>query len=297
MSTARATAELRIADAFDAAGVVGALHAVDLGSGEEVGHRSDEPCVLASVFKLPVLVALVRAADAGRVDLAEQVTVPMAGRAEGPTGLSVMSDPVTMSWRDLARSMMVVSDNAATDVVAAAVGLDAVAETLEALGCSGTRVVVDVRGLFDTVLEDAGLASFADFPQQPTAEELDGWRALQPLQTNHGTPRDLARLVRAVADGTAASPEGCAFVQQVLLQQVWPHRLASGFPEDAFTTGGKTGTLPRVRNETGLVLHADGGRYAVSVFTTAASLSVKNPAADAVIGTTARLAIDALRAG
>lgn len=285
-----------LGQAFARAGVAGALHARDLDTGAEVGWRPDEPSVMASVFKLPVLVALLRAADAGDLDLAEQVTVPVAGRAEGPTGLSAMSDPVTMSLRDLARWMIVVSDNAATDVVLDRVGIPAVNLVLKELGCTSTEVLHDVRGLFQTILEDAGLATFADFPTAPTAEQLDGWRALRPLETNHGTPRDMTHLLQLVWDDRAAAPASCALGREILLQQVWPHRLASGFPEDAVAAGGKTGTLPRVRNESGVVLFADGGRYAVSVFTVATSLSGKNPVADAVIGETARLAVDALRA-
>ena len=192
--------------------------------------------------------------------------------------------------------MIVVSDNAATDVVLERIGFPAVKDTLAALGCDRTQVLVDVRGLFATVLEDAGLSSFEEFPAQPTAEELQQWRAMRPAETNSTTPRDITRLLRAVADGSAASEAGCQLVQTILLQQVWPHRLASGFPEDDVVTGGKTGTLPRIRNEVGLVLHADGSRYAVACFTHARSGALKNPAADAVIGTAARLAVDALRA-
>lgn len=289
--------EAEIEVAFAAAGVHGALHARDLVGGGEIGLNAEEPSVLASVFKLPVLVAAVRAADDGRLDLSAPVTVPVEGRAPGPTGISVMSDPVTLSLRDLLRWMIVVSDNAATDVALEHVTIPAVNDVLRALGCDDTEVKVDCRGLFATVLEDAGLASFADFPTAPTLAELATWRALQPLETNHGTARDLTALLGAVWRDEAASPQGCALVREILLQQVWPHRLASGFPESDVKTGGKTGTLPRVRNETGYVLYPDGGAYAVSVFTTADSPEAKHFAADAVIGRAARIAVDALRRG
>ena len=143
--------------------------------------------------------------------------------------------------------------------------------------------------------EDAGLASFADFPSHPTLEELLTWRAMRPADTNSTTPRDMTRLLSAVAQDRAASAEGCALVRSILSQQVWPHRLASGFPEDDVVTGGKTGTLPRVRNEVGLVTYPDGAQYAVACFTWAHAGTAKNPQADAVIGRAARLAVDALR--
>jgi beta-lactamase class A len=290
------TVEQQLAQVFAEAKVDGAFHAVDLATGAEVGHRADEPSLMASVFKLPVLVALARAADAGDLDLSEQVTVPVEGRAPGPTGLSMMADPVTMSLRDLARLMIVVSDNAATDVVLARVGIPAVKEALSALGCTSTQVLVDVNGLFATILEDAGLSSFEEFPAQPRLEDLLSWRAMRPLETNYSTPRDMTRLLAAVMDGTAASAAGCDLVKSILLQQVWPHRLASGFPEDEVVTGGKTGTLPRLRNEVGVVAFPDGSAYATACFTWAHEGTAKNPGADAAIGRAARIAVDALRA-
>lgn len=283
-------------ETFARAGVTAGFHALDLDTGAEVGHRPDELEVMASVFKLPVLIALLRAADAGVVDLAEQVTVPVAGRAQGPTGLSVMTDPVTMSLRDLARWMIVVSDNAASDVVLERIGIPAVNLTLKELGCTSTEVVRDVRALFESILEDAAVDSFADLPVTPTREQLDSLRALRPLETNHTTARDMTHLLRLLWSDQAASPQSCELGRQILRQQVWPHRLASGFPEDDVTTGGKTGTLPRVRNEVGVVAFPDGSRYAVAVFTTADATTAKNPAADAVIGEAARIAVDVLRA-
>jgi beta-lactamase class A len=76
--------------------------------------------------------------------------------------------------------------------------------------------------------------------------------------------------------------------------QVWPHRLSSAFG-DGFQLGAKTGTLPTIRNEAGVVEHPDGRRYAVAVFTRAASATRHQPAADASIGTAARIAIEHLR--
>jgi beta-lactamase class A len=78
---------------------------------------------------------------------------------------------------------------------------------------------------------------------------------------------------------------------------VWPHRLASGFPEDDVRTGGKTGTIITWRNEVGVATYADGSRYAIATFTRSHQARMKHPAADAAIGAAARLAVDALRAG
>lgn len=280
---------------FVDAGVSGAVHALDLNSGREVGHDADRLSVSASVFKVPVLVELCRQHAVGEIDAASSVPVPVESRAPGPFGLSIMSDPITASLRDLAWLMMGISDNAATDVICSHVGLGNVAATLRHLGLTETRVDGDCRDLFHTMKIDAGIESLDDFVV--SAEVVGRLRALDPARTLHATtPRDSTRLLQLIWEDRAAPPAACAQARQILGQQVWPHRLASGFAdEDTTTTSGKTGTLVMVRNEIGVVETSDGGRYAVAVFTRAESLSAKNAPADAVIGRAARLAVDELR--
>jgi D-alanyl-D-alanine carboxypeptidase len=63
----------------------------------------------------------------------------------------------------------------------------------------------------------------------------------------------------------------------------------------AVTIAAKTGTLPAVRNECGVVTCPDGRQYAVAVFTRARAVTERQPKVDASIGTAARLAVDHLR--
>lgn len=281
---------------FRAAGVDGWLHALDLASGREIAHGADEPVVAASVFKIPVLVEMCRQADAGEIDLAEQVTLPVAGRAPGPTGLSMGLDASTLSWRDMALSMIVVSDNAATDVLCDRLGIARINATLRALGLPGTQLEGDCRYLFAQMAKDAGYDSPADVPAQLDPELPSRLRALQPLLTNRTTPRETSRLLAAIWRDEIASKDSCALMRRILGAQVWPHRLASGFPEDEVRTAGKTGTLVTIRNEAGVVSWPRGHHYAVSVFTRSHEVRrAKHPEQDRVIGQAARRAVDLLR--
>lgn len=290
------TVQQTLAAAFDAAGVDACFHALDLSNGNEVALQADHGVVPASVFKVPVLLELFRQHFAGEVDASAPVDVPVEGRAEGPNGLSVMRDPMTASLRDLAWQMIGISDNAATDVICQHVGLKNVQATLEGLGLTSSFVGGDCRDLFASIREDLGVESLDEISTGLTWEVLGKMRAIDPARAlKRTTPRDTTRLLQLIWDDEAASPEACIEVRRILGLQVWPHRLASGFPEDDVRTSGKTGTLPTVRNEAGVVEYPDGGRYAVAVFTRARSLAAKNPAADAVIGRAARLAVDDLR--
>jgi beta-lactamase class A len=291
--------EREIRRTFADAGVHGRLHAMPLGGPDrEVGVDPDEPVVMASVYKLPLLVAFCRRVDAGDIDPREQVTVDPAGRTAGPTGLSVMRDPVTMSWRDLACSMISVSDNAAADVLLRLVGLDHVNATLSDLGLERTRVLGGTADVHRSLVADtAAVDTAAAFRTLTSNDAAPAVRAYDAVLTSATTAREMTRLLAAVWADRAASPRQCRFARELLGAQAWQHRLRSGFPPVGVRVAGKTGTLAAVRNEVGVV-QFDGERpVAVAVFTRAARAEELLPRADAVIGQAARLAVTDLRSG
>ncbi|GAA2422313.1 serine hydrolase [Actinomadura vinacea] len=286
----------RIEAVFRNAGVTGFLHAIDVDSGREIGIRDGDPVVLASVFKVPLLVAFYRQAAAGLLDPTEPVTLPPGGRTDGPTGVSVMLDEVRMSLRDLCYLMIAVSDNTAADLLFARVGQEAVDAAIAALGLRRTRVDGDARRLHDLLLRDAGVDSLGElWPRLDEPGLLPSLRVLDPAHTSASTPKEMTRLLSLIWRDEAGTPEDCEQMRRLLGLQVWPHRLSSGFPYDDVRVSGKTGTLPTLRIEIGVVEYPDGGRYAVAVFTRSLLPVAVLPEADAAIGTTARLAIEALR--
>jgi beta-lactamase class A len=279
------------------------VHARDLDGGTEAGVDADEPVVLASVFKVPVAVELTRQFESGTLQPTERIRVAAEGRTGGGTGLSALQDAVEMSLRDLAQLMIAVSDNAATDVVMARAGRDSVNATMRGLGLHRTVLEGDCAFLLGRLVADLDLTP----AERARLEQGDDdvlsaiapvrWqrcRDLQPPATSRSTPREITRLLELIWKDQAAPPDACAFVRRIMGQQVWPHRLRAGFP-GSVRTSGKTGTLPFVRNEAGVVEYPGGGRYAVAVFTTAAAPALHDPDADRAVGSIARLAVDALR--
>ncbi|MGP3955393.1 serine hydrolase [Nonomuraea sp. 3N208] len=275
---------------FRMAGVTGWLYAADIDSGRDVGHGADEQLPTASMFKVPLLVEFCRQADAGLLDPTSRVTVTAGDRVTGPTGISAMLDDVTISLRDLAYLMIAVSDNSSADMLLKRVGMDAVNAMLARHGLGSTRVSQSSWELNESMRRDTGHGwPYVD------PDEVAGLSALDPARANRSTPREMARLFGLIWRDEAASVESCAWMRTVLNMQVWPHRLASGFPYDDVAVSGKTGTLPTLRTESGVVEYPDGRRYAVAVFTRSFSTALNQPRADAVIGTAARMAVDHLR--
>jgi beta-lactamase class A len=296
MSAATETAARRIEAAFRAVGLTGRLHAVDLASGREVAVAADAPVVLASVFKVALVTALYRRHDAGELDVTDQVEV--GDRTGGATGVSAMEDPVRLSLRDLAYLAIAVSDNGAADVLFDVVGDAAVATLLGELQLGRTRIPHRCRDMADALVADTGASGFDDVQARLQADPrlLGTLRVRDPARTNAATARQMTALLAALWSDRAAAPDSCAAVRRLMRLQVWPHRLASGFPDDGWGVAGKTGTLPGIRNEIGVVEPPHGPRVAVAVFTSADSPSPSLPHADRLIGTAARIAVDALRA-
>ncbi|RSN21205.1 serine hydrolase [Amycolatopsis sp. WAC 04169] len=284
---------------FAKAGARGFVHAREIGvpDGPEVDVGADDPVVLASVFKIPVAVAFAREVAAGRIDETERTRVTARYRIGG-IGTAGCADDVEMSWRDLAHFMLTMSDNAATDVVYHRVGQEAVDRVLADLGLARTRLIGCCEDLFASVIADLGAKPDDDLEAVfDAAAEEQMWKlaVLDPERTTSSTPREITALLDAIWTDRAGDPAACERVRTIMAQQIWPHRISSGFPADV-AIAAKTGTLPAVRNEAGVVTHVDGRRYAVAVFTRAGSLADRLPAVDSAIGEAARLAVDHLRA-
>lgn len=283
------------------AGADGWIHAAVIGHPDQcVGMDSDSPVVLGSMYKLYVMVAVCRAADARSLDLSDRVTVDPALYPPGPTGLAGFADPVTLSLRDLTRLMMTVSDNTAAAVLLTALPAGALEETLAVLeGAGGAREWAHVqRGGGDWRPEQWGAHDWDDAAHH-LAHEPDGslGRVANPAYVLRGTPRSLCRLMDAIWSDSAASSGMCSFMREVLGQQAWRHRIASGFPQQTFRVFGKTGTVGQVRAETALVEPDGEIPIAVCVATRAARADASLPRVDAAIGRVARIAVDHLRMG
>lgn len=288
-----------IQEIFTDAGATGFLHAREIGveGGAEVSVGADEPVVLASVFKILVLTAYVRAVAAGELDPTERTTVTARYRIGG-VGTAGFADDVVASWRDLALNMMTMSDNAATDVIYHRLGTEAVNRVISDLGLRHTRLIGCCEDLFASVIADLGGAADSDLDELfegATAEQILALDAVHPVRTSHSTPRDVTTLLNALWTDTAASAEACRQAREIMALQIWPHRLTSGFPAGV-RIAAKTGTLPTWRNEAGVVTYPDGRQYAVAVFTRAASLADRQPLVDASIGRAGFAAVEHLRA-
>jgi beta-lactamase class A len=287
-----------IRQAFLDVGVRGWLHArpVQLdGTDREVELDADELVPLASVYKLALLVAFARAVDEGRLDPQARTTLRPDGRVGGSPGISSMRDPVTISWRDLAGSMITVSDNAAADALYRKIGAGRIAATVRALGLTNTLVNGTASDELRSLLRTTG-AKTADAALRALAsnDRRAQW-SYETLGRSFSTPREITALLSAIWTGRAASAAQCRFARGLLARSAGPNRLRSGFPFDSVAVASKSGTFGALRHDVGVVEYPGERPLAVAVMTEAARSDQMLPEVDAAIGRVARVAVDHLR--
>ncbi|MEV6365758.1 serine hydrolase [Micromonospora musae] len=294
----------RVEDVFNRAGVTGNLHVVDLddpcagtgAGGREVAVGADEQVVIASIFKILLVLEFARQVTAGQLDPTERVLVTAADRLGG-WGLAGCDDDAEVSLRDLAYFAMSVSDNTAADLLLRRVGPDLLPMLAAELGLARTRIVGGPRQLVEVMLADVGARNEAEFARIfPTlsAEQVHAMRVFDPERTTSSTARDITGLLGLIWRDEAGPAAACAMVRNWMARQLFWTRLATGFPPGV-RVAGKTGTLPGLHMEAGVAEYPDGGRYAIAVFARTAQLATRRIDVDLAMGEAARTAVEALR--
>jgi beta-lactamase class A len=299
MSAERLVRDLR--RRLTAAGLAGSFLVRDLRSGAEIGIEPDLVHPVASLVKVPLAVAVLDRVEDGRLDGATMIDVE-PGRVEsaGPMGLTKFRHPARIAVDDLLYLSTAVSDNTAADALFDLVPPEEVHRAVREAGISGITVRHRLRELAETPAErfepeDVHLAhSLAIGAQTPgrgnAVPQLDVSRA------NSGTARAFADLLEALWTPARIPAGVAARVRSLMAGNVVRHRLAPDFTADSSAWSSKTGTLLNFRHEVGVVEHEDGGMFAVAALTESRVPAAVQPAAEAVIGETARALHDYLRA-
>ncbi|MEU5305109.1 serine hydrolase [Streptomyces noursei] len=295
------------ADLFDVAeaiaaewaglGVRGSFLARHIDTGEQLGFDVEESVPLASVAKVPLALVTLDRIATGELDAARPVLVDPATSSVGPTGLAAFRHPATVAVGDLLLLMLSVSDNAAADTLFGLVPAEEVDARLRAWGCTGIRLRHRLNRMYECAAGAAGndfslaleLAIRDDNSGRHTIETLD------PAHANVGTATGLVDLLQRVWRDDIAHPDATAELRRVMGHQVFTHRLASELRADTIRVSGKTGTFLHLRHEIGVVESEVGDRVAMAALTRSDRRANLAPDIDLVIGTSARLAFEALR--
>src|SRR5215813_4531304 len=126
-----------LADAFP--GVIG-VSARDIKTGEEISINGDRLFPMASVYKIPIMVEVFRQIEAKKFSLGDRIEVGDEQRTLGSGVLTLLSNGLRPTIKDLITLMIVLSDNEATDILLKKVGAENVTAAMRSMGLNNTRV-------------------------------------------------------------------------------------------------------------------------------------------------------------
>jgi beta-lactamase class A len=237
-----------------------AVAALHLPTGMRLDRAAERSFPAASVIKLPILAALYREAEAGRLRWEETVVLMEEAKVPGDGALRELHAGTSLTLEDLARLMIVISDNTATNLLIDRIGVEAVNDLLAREGSSVTRLG---RRMYDFAARERGLENHC------SAGEMTGL---------------LARLARRDLVSAAASEAMLAILKRQQRDSRIPRLLPPETP-----VANKTGSITGVCHDVGLI-EAPGGPIALSVLTEGAC---DHFTAEETIGRIARALYDA----
>ena len=230
----------------------------------------DRPFPMASVFKIPVLIELLLQVEEGRLRLGDTVAVTEAMKSPGSGVLKELTSQPTLSLRDLAMLMIIISDNTATDILVERLGVDAINRRLASLGLKVTRVVMTCRQLLFDIAGRPGGPFTASARVEverilKTKERRFTGRAYADKDNNVTTPREMVALLEMLVTDGALSTRVREQALDFLRRQQIRDRLPFHLPPDT-DLAHKTGSLAGVRNDAG-ILFLPRGPVLVCAFT------------------------------
>jgi beta-lactamase class A len=117
-----------------------AVYMKNLKTGEEIALDADSIYETFSVIKIPIMTAVLRQAEAGKFSLNDRITLRAADERLPSGVLYTMQPGLNPTIRDLITLMIIISDNAATDLLADKVGRANVTSYMHELGLKDTSI-------------------------------------------------------------------------------------------------------------------------------------------------------------
>lgn len=264
--------------------------------GPVLALNADERFPMASIFKIPIVLAALRRVQTGDLALDDIIEVPPDQYVMSEViSVTFIHPGVSLSLANLIEVMITHSDNTATDMVQeVAGGPGAVTAFLKELGIDGMTVDRNTAGFmrdfygFESGLEN--IAQAVEFSMSDPVAANAPKPAFEADPRDQSTPAAMMTLLTMLARGEVLNPELTAFILGVMSRTSTGSGRIKGLLPRGTPVAHKTGTIGGVANDAGFVTLPDGGRMVLAVFTKSSSTPVADR--DRAIAETARVLYD-----
>ena len=220
---------------------------IDDFKGNIVEVNADDKFETASAIKTFILIDLFQQVHDGTKNLDEMLVYSEDNKIDGSGVIQSLDFGLTMTVKNFATLMIIVSDNVATNVLIDYLGIDHINQTIQKWGFN------------DTILHNK--INFEKYDKLGTS-----------------TPRDYGKAFTMIHDGTIISKEACEQMLEIFKKQHYNSMITKDFPqyylsgddsiaseEEQVCVASKSGSMNACRNDGGIV-YTPYGEYVIVMF-------------------------------
>lgn len=228
-----------------------ALYVEDLETKELFTICPDEVHVACSLIKVPILALMLKSAEEGKVNLEDKIQIPPEKKVGGTGLISHLDSKVELTWKDIMKLMIIVSDNNATNAI------------IDLLGMEQINIFFNSVGLRSTDLQ----------------RKMMDIEAIKAGRNNYTTAADMGKLLGMAAKGSLVNQKISDTVLEIMSQQFYRSKLPALIPASApleekthplhgmVIVANKTGDLPKTEHDIGLFILPGGKKYSIAMLT------------------------------
>jgi beta-lactamase class A len=186
-------------------------------------YNQDNRVPSASIIKIPILMALMEAVAQKELDLEEEYVLKEEDIVGGAGEIQHMLAGERFTFDFLAKEMIRISDNTATNIIINRIGKDKVNNKLQAFGCKHTQLN---RKMMD-------------------------FEAIKEGKQNFTSSKEMAELLSMIYKGEEMTATSKEYILDLLFGCEDKDAIASGLPN--YQLAHKTGTLDYIRGDAGII--------------------------------------------
>ncbi len=262
---------------------VGIIH---LESGRELMFNDEHSFPMASSYKIPIAVQLLKRVEAGEMRLDSLVNLTLKDVHPGSGTISrLLNDPgVALSALNLMELMMLISDNSATDLcMRLAGGPDDINNMMKKNGVEGITVdrptvvlIANYLGIEMSADETMSMEEFDEAVDAISREDREkAMAAFSKDPRDQSTPQAMAKLLQLIWEGKLLNKKNTELLLDIMYRcETGDARLKGMLPPNT-RVAHKTGTIGGTTNDVGIInLPGDSGHVITVVFVKESELSV-----------------------
>lgn len=188
-------------------------------------HNSEKQIPSASIIKIPILIELMNQVEARALRLDQEIIMRKEDVVSGAGELQFQPDGTSYPLKYLAREMIRISDNVATNLLIEQVGMVSIQSWLAANGYKLTQL----------------------------SRKMMDFEAITEGRQNYTSPKEISNMLVSLYSGKYLSKESTAFIMDLLLDCADSSTIPSKLPAEV-QIAHKTGTLNYVRGDAGIIL-------------------------------------------